>query len=107
MGYPGLSLYSGSKAAIRSFARVFAAELLPRRIRVNALSPGFIKTPSMGVYDATPEMVTAFEKEGDELTPMKRIGTVEEVASAALFLAFDATFTTGAEIPVDGGLSQL
>jgi NAD(P)-dependent dehydrogenase (short-subunit alcohol dehydrogenase family) len=106
-GAPNLSIYSGSKAALRSFARVLAAELLPRRIRVNAVSPGFIKTPTMGVYGTSQEELAAFEKAGDEITPMKRIGSPDEVAQAVLFLGFDAIFTTGAELPVDGGLSQL
>ncbi|MGH8934083.1 MAG: SDR family oxidoreductase [Egibacteraceae bacterium] len=106
-GTPGLSVYSGSKAALRSFARVLAAELLPRGIRVNTVGPGFIKTPTMGVASASVEELAAFEKEGAEITPMKRIGTAEEVARAALFLAFDATFTTGVELPVDGGLAQV
>ncbi|WP_437627720.1 SDR family oxidoreductase [Sorangium sp. So ce321] len=105
-GNPGMSVYSGSKAALRSFAQVFAAELLPRQIRVNAVSPGFIKTPTMGVTGAPAEVLAAFEKEGHEITPMKRIGTPDEVARAVLFLAFDATFTTGVELPVDGGLGQ-
>ncbi|MFP2905627.1 SDR family oxidoreductase [Pyxidicoccus sp. 3LFB2] len=106
-GVPGMSVYSGSKAALRSFAQGLAAELLPRGIRVNAVSPGFIKTPTMGVDGASPEQLAAFEKEGNDTTPMKRIGTPEEVARAALFLAFEATFTTGAELPVDGGLTQV
>lgn len=105
-GYPGMTVYAGSKAALRSFTRGFAAELLPRRIRVNAVSPGFVKTPTMGVSDATAELRDAFEKEGIATTPMKRIGTPEEVAAAVLFLAFDATFTTGVELAVDGGLGQ-
>ncbi|WP_437693667.1 SDR family oxidoreductase [Sorangium sp. So ce176] len=92
--------------ALRAFAQGFAAELLPRRIRVNAVSPGFIKTPTMGVAGASADVLAAFEQEGREVTPMKRIGTPEEVARAALFLAFDATFTTGVELPVDGGLGQ-
>jgi NAD(P)-dependent dehydrogenase (short-subunit alcohol dehydrogenase family) len=107
LGYPTLSVFSGSRAAVRSFARVLAAELLPRGIRVNAVSPGFIRTPTMGIYGASEEEVTAFVKEGEEITPMKRIGSLDEVVRAALFLGFDATFTTGAELPVDGGLSQL
>ncbi|RKH67591.1 SDR family oxidoreductase [Corallococcus llansteffanensis] len=106
-GIPGMSVYSGSKAALRSFAQGLAAELLPRRIRVNAVSPGFIKTPTMGVDGASPEELAAFEKEGNDTTPMGRIGSPEEVARAVLFLAFDATFTTGAELPVDGGLTQV
>jgi NAD(P)-dependent dehydrogenase (short-subunit alcohol dehydrogenase family) len=107
MGYPGMSVYSGTKAAVRSFAQSFAAELLSRNIRVNAVSPGFIKTPTLGVAKATPEELVAFEKEGNTVTPMGRIGTSEEVAKAALFLAFEATFTTGAELPVDGGLAYV
>ncbi|MFP2923817.1 SDR family oxidoreductase [Pyxidicoccus sp. 3LG] len=106
-GYPGMSIYSGSKAAVRSFVRVLAAELVPRHVRVNAVSPGFIRTPTLGVDGASKEEVAAFEKEGEHLTPMKRIGSPEEVARAALFLAFEATFTTGAELPVDGGIAQL
>lgn len=105
-GYPGMTVYAGSKAALRCFARGFAAELLPRRIRVNAVSPGFIKTPTMGVADASDELRAAFEQEGNHSTPMQRIGTPEEVAAAVLFLAFDATFTTGLELAVDGGLGQ-
>lgn len=105
-GYPGMTVYAGSKAALRSFAQGFAAELLPRRIRVNAVSPGFINTPTMGVTDATDELRAAFAHEGNAITPMRRIGTPEEVAAAVLFLAFDATFTTGVELAVDGGLGQ-
>ena len=105
-GHPGMSVYSASKAAVRSFARVLAAELLPRRIRVNSVSPGFIKTPTMGVPGASKEELDAFEKLGVEVTPLKRIGTVDEVARAVLFLGFEATFTTGVELAVDGGLGQ-
>lgn len=104
-GTPGMIAYSGSKAALWSFAQGFAAELLPRGIRVNAVSPGFIETPSMGI-DASEEWKVGFSKAGDEVTPMKRHGTPEEVAQAALFLAFDATFTTGVKLPVDGGLGR-
>lgn len=105
-GTSGMSVYSGSKAALRAFTRVFAAELLPRGIRVNAVSPGFIQTPTLGITGACAEELAAFEKEGNAITPMGRIGTPDEVARAALFLAFDATFTTGTELPVDGGLAQ-
>ncbi|MBA3713679.1 MAG: SDR family oxidoreductase [Pyrinomonadaceae bacterium] len=104
---PNLSVYAGSKAALRSFAQVFAAELLPRGIRVNTVAPGFIDTPTMGVAGLSEEERAALKKLGDEITPMKRHGTADEVARAALFLAFDATFTTGVELPVDGGLAQI
>jgi NAD(P)-dependent dehydrogenase (short-subunit alcohol dehydrogenase family) len=104
-GFPTMSVYFGTKAAVGAFAKAFAAELLPRRIRVNAVAPGFIDTPTMGVAGLSAEERAALMKVGDEITPMKRHGTPEEVARAALFLAFDATFTTGVELPVDGGLS--
>lgn len=106
-GTPGMVVYSATKAAIRSFSSGFAAELLPRGIRVNVVSPGFIDTPTMGVTGFSDEERAAFMKLGDELTPMKRHGTVDEVAAAVLFLAFDATFTTGAKLVVDGGSSQV
>jgi NAD(P)-dependent dehydrogenase (short-subunit alcohol dehydrogenase family) len=105
-GTPGMSAYAGAKAAVKSFAQVFAAEMLPRGIRVNTVSPGFIKTPTMGV-EASAEERAVFEKIGDDITPMKRHGSVEEIARAVLFLAFDATFTTGTEITVDGGLTEV
>ncbi|MFC9328949.1 SDR family oxidoreductase [Kitasatospora sp. NPDC057015] len=105
-GNPGMGVYSASKAAVRSFTKVIAAELLPRDIRVNAVSPGFIHTPTAGITGASAEMLAAFETVGDQLTPMRRHGSSEEVAKAVLFLAFDATFTTGEEVNVDGGLGQ-
>lgn len=104
-GVPGMVAYSASKAALWSMAQGFAAELLPRGIRVNAVSPGFIDTPTMGV-DAPDELRREFMRIGDERTPMKRHGTAEEVAAAALFLAFDATFSTAVKLPVDGGLGR-
>jgi NAD(P)-dependent dehydrogenase (short-subunit alcohol dehydrogenase family) len=106
-GMPGLAAYGAAKAALRSFARVLAAELLPRGIRVNAVTPGPIDTPILG--KAFPDKDAAAQVTGQmrEANPMKRFGTSEEIAKAVLFLAFDATFTTGAELPVDGGWSQL
>ncbi|KAL5045029.1 hypothetical protein BDW71DRAFT_184669 [Aspergillus fruticulosus] len=103
-GVPGFTTYSASKAAVSSLVQTMAAELAGRRIRVNAVCPGFIKTPTMGVSGVTPEDLVAFEEEGEKLTPLARNGTPEEVAKAAIFLAFDATFTTGTDIGVDGGL---
>jgi len=106
-GMPMIAAYGGAKAALRSFARTFAAELLPRGIRVNAVSPGPIETPIIG--KAFPDKATADHLTGQmrEANPMKRFGMPEEVAKAVLFLAFDATYTTGHELPVDGGWSQL
>lgn len=78
-----------------------------RQIRVNAVGPGFIDTPTLGIDGLTPEERAEIMKLGDESTPMKRHGTPEEVASAALFLAAHATFTTGVELAVDGDLMQI
>lgn len=106
-GTPTMSVYFGTKGAVREFAKAMAAELLPRRIRVNSVAPGFIDTPTLGVAGISAEERATMRKVGDEVTPMKRHGTADEVARAALFLAFEATFTTGAELPVDGGLAYL
>jgi NAD(P)-dependent dehydrogenase (short-subunit alcohol dehydrogenase family) len=103
---PGMMAYAGAKAAVWSFAQGFAAELLPRRIRVNAVAPGFTDTPTMGV-DASEEQKAEFMRIGDEVTPMKRHATVDEVAATALYLAYDATFSTAVRVPVDGGLEAL
>lgn len=105
-GEPGMSVYSATKAALVSFASGFAAELLPRGIRVNVVSPGFIDTPTKGVAGFSDDERKAFKQIGDQVTPMRRNGTAEEVARAVLFLAFEATFTTGAKLAVDGGLGQ-
>ncbi|MEU6857265.1 SDR family oxidoreductase [Glycomyces sp. NPDC046736] len=104
--FPGLSAYSGAKEAVAAFAKVLAAELLPRGIRVNAVAPGFILTPTMGVAELTEDQRAEFIEQGNASTPMGRGGTVEEVAAAALYLAVDATFTTGVELPVDGGFAK-
>lgn len=106
-GRAGTAAYAASKAALRSLARTLATELLPRGVRVNAVSPGPITTPIFGKLGLPPEAQDGFVKEVLEKSPMKRFGHAEEVARAALFLGFDATYTAGAELPVDGGLTQL
>lgn len=106
-GMAATSAYAASKAALRSLARTLATELLPKNIRVNAVSPGPIATPIVDKMGIPPEARAGFEASLTELVPMKRVGAPEEVAKATLFLAFDATFTTGAELPVDGGITQL
>ena len=105
-GLPNNSVYAASKAALRSMARTLARELLPHGVRVNAVSPGPIDT---GILDRSlPEAAAeATKRQMRENNPMGRFGTPEEVAAAVAFLAFEATFTTGAELPVDGGVSQL
>ncbi|MGQ7932710.1 SDR family oxidoreductase [Paraburkholderia sp. D1E] len=102
----GNAAYGAAKAALRSFAWTLAAELLPREIRVNAVTPGPIDTPIIDkAFPGKDEAVQIREKMLG-MVPMKRWGTSEEIAKAVLLLAFDATFTTGAELPVDGGWSQ-
>ncbi|MEC3998470.1 SDR family oxidoreductase [Actinacidiphila sp. DG2A-62] len=105
-GLDMLSVYSASKAALRSLTRTMARELLPRGIRVNAVSPGPIDT---GILDASmpAEAVEQLKADLVASVPMQRFGTSLEVARAVAFLAFDATFTTGSELAVDGGGSQL
>ena len=106
-GMPNIAAYGAAKAALRSFARVLAAELLPREIRVNAVTPGPIDTPIIGKAFPDKDVAAELTRQMREGNPMKRFGMPEEIAKAVLFLAFDATFTTGAELPVDGGWSQL
>jgi NAD(P)-dependent dehydrogenase (short-subunit alcohol dehydrogenase family) len=105
-GLPGSSVYAATKAALRSMVRSLARELLPRRVRVNAVSPGPIDT---GILERTlPAASAKATRERMQGTnPMQRFGRPEEVATAVAFLGFDATFTTGAELVVDGGASQL
>ena len=106
-GMPGNAAYGAAKAALRSFARTLAAELVPLEIRVNAVTPGPIDTPLIGKVFAGKDQAAQIREKMIGMTPMKRWGTSEEIAKAVLFLAFDATYTTGAELPVDGGWSQL
>ncbi len=106
MGYPMVSAYAATKAAVRSMTRSLARELLPRGIRVNAVSPGPIATSILDKV-MPKEALEKTYKQMAESNPMKRVGNTEEIAKAAVFLAFEATYTTGAELPVDGGGSQL
>jgi NAD(P)-dependent dehydrogenase (short-subunit alcohol dehydrogenase family) len=108
VGTSGLSLLSASKAAVRSFARTLSAELLPRGIRVNAVSPGAIDTPIRMRGAATAEEVRAANEKLAERIPLKRLGEPEDIAQAALYLASDLSrYVVGAEIVVDGGFSEL
>jgi len=101
-GFEGFSVYSASKAAIRSFARTWTLDLKARKIRVNVLSPGTIDT---GAFLGVPKEI----KDGFvSVIPMGRIGEPEEIATAALFLASsDSSFVTGIELFVDGGTAQI
>lgn len=104
---PDEAVYAATKAAVRAFARSFAAELVAHDVRVNTVAPGYIDTPTLGVAGATPRDRSGLQRSGRALTPMQRLGTPAEVARAAIFLALEATFTTGTELQVDGGLSEI
>jgi NAD(P)-dependent dehydrogenase (short-subunit alcohol dehydrogenase family) len=101
-GFPGMSVYNASKAAVRSFARTWTNDLKDRKIRVNVISPGSIDT---AVFVGVPKEV---KDQFISLIPMGRIGESEEIARAALFLASnDSSFVTGIELFVDGGTAQV
>lgn len=105
----GYSLYSATKAALRSFARSWAGELKGRRIRVNLLAPGPVDTPIMD-SQAAQLGADAAELRANyaELIPLGRLGKPEELAAAALFLAsHESSFITGISLEVDGGMAQI
>lgn len=102
------SVYAATKAALRSFARSAAAELVDRNIRVNTVAPGSIETPIFGRTGLPKEAVDDFAKQVLSKVPMKRFGKPEEVAGAVAFLASsDASYITGVELNVDGGMGQI
>jgi len=107
-GTPAFGVYAASKAAVRSFARTWAAELVDRKVRVNALIPGPTHTPGVEGLAPSPADTEALLGGLASTVPMGRMGRPTELASAALFLASDeSSFMTGAEIFVDGGAEQL
>lgn len=108
LGLSSTSVVSASKAAVRSLARTFSAELIDRRIRVNTVSPGAIATPFHSRTGLPQEAVEANAQAFITQIPMKRFGTPEEIAKAVLFLSTsDSSYILGTEIAVDGGISQL
>lgn len=107
-GTPAFSVYSASKAAVRSFARCWCQDLKHRGIRVNALSPGPTRTPGLNRLAGTEEQAETMQAALIEMIPLGRLGAPDEIAAAALFLASrDSSFITGIELFVDGGMSQI
>ena len=107
LGFPGASVYAASKAAVRSIGQTIAAELAPKGIRVNLLSPGPIETPIYGKMGLPKEAVDEMGEKFAAKIPLARFGTANEMANVALFLASDeSSYITGADIQADGGMTQ-
>ena len=107
-GFAGASIYSATKAAVRSFGRTLAAELAPRRIRVVTVSPGPVDTDLFSKLEMPKEAADAIAAGWAAGVALKRMGRPEEIARLALFLASDeASFITGTEVFADGGLAEL
>jgi NAD(P)-dependent dehydrogenase (short-subunit alcohol dehydrogenase family) len=107
-GLPSNSVYSATKAAVRSLARTWTTDLKDRRIRVNAVSPGSIDTPGLDDLLASSEVGQQRKKMIPTSIPLGRLGTPNEVAKAVVFLASDdSSYITGTELFVDGGLAQV
>ena len=106
-GFPAISVYSATKAAIRSFARTLTNELKDRRIRVNTISPGHIDTP---IFDTWQEgdALTKMKEDLAKTVPLGRLGDPDEIAKAVSFLAsHEASYVAGIELYVDGGVAQI
>ena len=102
------SVYSATKAAVRSFARTWTTDLKDRRIRVNAVSPGSIDTPGLSDLLASAEAGEQRSKMISNSVPLGRFGTPDEIAKAVVFLASDdSSYITGTELFVDGGIAQV
>jgi len=107
-GLESISVYSASKAAVRSFARCWTTDLKQRKIRVNVLSPGYTETPIYNKAGLTQERVDELKVRSVAAVPMGRMGRPDEVANAAVFLASDdSSYVTGIELFVDGGMAQV
>jgi NAD(P)-dependent dehydrogenase (short-subunit alcohol dehydrogenase family) len=107
-GMEAFSVYSATKAAVRSFARTWTADLKGRKIRVNAISPGPIETPAINGLAQSEEQSEQIRASLVAAVPMGRMGSADEIAKAAVFLASDdSSYITGIELFVDGGLAQV
>jgi NAD(P)-dependent dehydrogenase (short-subunit alcohol dehydrogenase family) len=107
-GFSSNSVYSATKAAVRSFARTWTTDLKDRRIRVNAVSPGSIDTPGLSELLASAETGQQRKKMISSSVPLGRFGTPDEIAKAVVFLASDdSSYIAGTELFVDGGFAQV
>jgi NAD(P)-dependent dehydrogenase (short-subunit alcohol dehydrogenase family) len=105
MGIPGHTAYAATKAALRSYARTWAAEFKDRGIRVNTLSPGVTDTP---ILDSQTETREDLEKMYHAMVPLGRLAHADEIANAAVFLASDqSSYVTGSDLMADGGIGQV
>jgi NAD(P)-dependent dehydrogenase (short-subunit alcohol dehydrogenase family) len=108
VGTPAFSVYSATKAAVRSFARNWTLDLKDRQIRVNAVSPGVIPTPAYNLLGLSEEQLKEFVESQASTIPLGRVGTLDELAKAVVFLASDdSSFVNGIELFVDGGMAQI
>lgn len=108
IGMPNTSVYAASKAAVISLAKTLSAELLPRGVRVNVVSPGPVTTPIYNKLGIAPQDLEATAAQIQSQIPLGRFGTSEEIASTVLHLsASESAFIVGTEIIADGGMSQL
>ena len=107
-GLPANSVYSATKAAVRSFARTWTTDVKERHIRVNAVSPGSTDTPGLNDLLASSPVGEERRKKISAIVPLGRLGTGDEIAKAVVFLASDdSSYITGAELFVDGGFAQV
>jgi NAD(P)-dependent dehydrogenase (short-subunit alcohol dehydrogenase family) len=106
-GFPDISVYSATKAAVRSFARTWTTELKDRHIRVNTISPGHIDTPIFDSWQSG-DALTKMKNDLAKNVPLGRLGDPDEIAKAVSFLASDeASYIAGIELYVDGGIAQI
>jgi NAD(P)-dependent dehydrogenase (short-subunit alcohol dehydrogenase family) len=108
IGMPNSSVYAASKAALISLAKTLSAELLPRGVRVNVVSPGPVSTPLYGKLGLPADALQTVAAQIQNQIPLGRFGTPEEIAATVLHLAApESAFIVGTEIIADGGMSQL
>ncbi len=107
-GFEGAGVYSATKGALRSYAKVLTSELAPRQIRVNSVAPGPIATPIYGKMGMPEDAVNEMGQSFAAGVPLKRFGESKEISEAVLFLASnEASYVNGIELAVDGGMSQI